>query len=354
VKHNKQSSSQAGFSLVEILISITIGLIILVAIGTAYVNSNNSLRQREDQAELNDPARIVMRMLRHDLAQAGFIDIFDIDATNRTQATSLFQPGNPELTNVFVRAPAAVPVTTPLSVIFPGLTPIFGCDGDMNSNPNALATAGPPAAQACGAASATRHTLQIAYQGVPRTAGNPTNSLIALNAATGDGLDCLQQNPPAGTNLVINRFTLSPLPIAAGAASELLCGGSGNAGAQPIATGVEEFVLRYQMAAPGNAANLVAAGGGQAAYISAALVNASVQGWAGVTAVEVCMVSATPITRGPAAQGTVALQTARPTCQRAADGTFLPDIARVAGDTRLWKRYTSVVAVRNAVFATPL
>lgn len=154
--------------------------------------------------------------------------------------------------------------------------------------------------------------------------------------------------------LVINRFSLSPLPIAAGASSELRCQGSGGAVPQPLASGVEEFVLRYQMAAPGAVANPVAAGGGQATYISAALVAASAQGWSGVTAVEVCMVSATPIARGVAAQGTALLQPARPTCQRDGAGAFLPDVARAAGDARLWKRFTTVVSLRNAVFATPL
>jgi hypothetical protein len=297
-----------------------------------------------------------MRLLRQNLALAGFVDIFDLDATNRAQAASLFVPGNPVLTNVFVRNPAAGALGAPITVFFPGLTPIFGCDGAMNGSPFATLTTAPPAAQTCGAANPTRHTLQIAYQGAPLNAANITNSLVPVNANTGDGLDCLQQNPPAGAVLpfVINRFSLSPLPIAAGASSELRCQGSGAAQTQPLASGVEEFVLRYQMAAPGAALNPVAAGGGQATYINAALVTASAQGWAGVTAVEVCMVSATPIARGVAAQGTALLQPARPTCQRDAAGAFLPDVARAAGDARLWKRFTTVVSLRNAVFATPL
>lgn len=347
---------QAGFSLIELLVALAIGVVILTAIGAAYVNSTNSLRQREDQAELNDPARVVMRLLRQNLVQAGYVDIFDLDAANRARAASLFQPGNAALSNLFVRTPAVAPVTTPLTLLFDGLTPVFGCDGAMAGSPNAIATTAPPAAQACGTASATRHTLQIAYQGAPQSAGNPTNSLLPTNAATGDGLDCLQQDTPGGATrpVVINRFSLSDLPTPAGASSELRCGGSGGAAAQALAAGVEEFILRYQMAAPGTLAAQVAAGSSQQAYISATLVSASAQGWAGVTAVEVCMVSATPVTRGAAAPGTAELQPSRPTCQRDANGAFLADIARTAGDTRLWKRFTSVVSLRNAVIATPL
>lgn len=357
------SKHQTGSSLIEVLIGLAIGLVILTAIGTAYVNSSNLTRQREDQSQLNDPATIVMRTLRQNLTQAGYVDIFDRQPVpvprpagyiDRAQAATLFNPGNDQLANVYVRDPnpAIGALTAPLSLFFPGLTPVFGCDGAMNGTPNAIAIAAPAAAvQTCGAANATRHTLQIAYQAVPNTPANALNSLTAANAATGDGLDCLQQAPAAGT-MVINRFSL-PLP-AAGAVSQLRCAGSGGNQTQDIAPGVEEFILRYQMSAPGVAANRQAAGGGQAQYLSATQVAASAQAWAGVTAVEICIVSATATTSGAAAQGTVNLQTTRPTCQRAADGTFLPNIARAAGDARLWKRFTSVVSVRNAIYATPL
>lgn len=365
------SKNQTGSSLIEVLIGLAIGLVILTAIGTAYVNSNNLTRQREDQSQLNDPATIVMRTLRQNLTQAGYVDIFDLTLTNpldptsplRAQAASLFKPGDDALANVFLRDPGAAAISTPLSQFFPGLTPVFGCDGAMNSTPNTIATdqllVPPPLlVQSCGAASATRHTLQVAYQAAPNPAANASRSLNAVNVNTGEGLDCLQQDPPTGgvppvgSRFVVNRFSL-PLP-AAGEVSQLRCAGSGFNQTQDIAPGVEEFILRYQMSAPGVAANRLAAGGGQAQYLSATQVAASAQAWVGVTAVEICIVSATPVTSGAAAQGTVNLQTTRPTCQRAADGTFLPNIARAAGDARLWKRFTSVVSVRNAIYATPL
>lgn len=353
----KMKDAQIGASLIEILIGLAIGLIILIAIGTAYVNANNTIRQREDQAQLNDPARTVMTMLRQNLMQAGYVDVFDRDALGQPRAASMFTQTSEAVANLFIRSPTQ-PVSTPISLFFQGLTPVFGCDGAMNGSPNGTVTSAPPAVQACGAASATRHTLQIAYQGAPSALATEVNSLVAINANTGDGLDCIQQLPPAGQTLVINRFSLSPLPLAAGTDSQLLCAGSGAAAAQDIAPGAEEFVLRYQMSAPGVTpgplAFAVAAGGGQERYISAANVALSAQGWAGVTAVEICMVSATPNTRGAAAQGTAVLQPTRPTCTRDAAGAFNADIARVAGDTRLWKRYTAVVSLRNAVFATPL
>lgn len=355
------TNRQSGATLIEILVSLAIGLVILTAIGTAYINSSKSLRQREDQAQLNDPARIIMRLLKQNLTQAGYVDIFDLDQAGNPQAEALFDAKKIVLSNMFVRDPALGAIQTPISRFYQGLTPLFGCDGDMNNTPQGITSAAPPLVPACGAANPTRHTLRVAYQGVPVTPTNPTNSLAPANANTGDGLDCLQQAPavpgsaaagtPDGDSLVINQFFLRMT----GGVSQFACQGSGGVATQDIAPGVQEFVLRYQMAAPGVAANANAAGGIQSRYFSATDVTASAQGWAGVTAVEVCIVSATDqVNSGPATEGTVVLQPTRPTCQRDASGAYLANIARVAGDTRLWKRFTGVVAVRNSVFATPI
>jgi len=350
------------------MVSLAIGLIILTAIGTVYVSSNNVLRQREDQAQLNDPARIVMRLLRQNLMQAGYVDLFDLDAAGNSQAETLFDAKNVDLANMYVRDPAIGTIETPISRFYAGLTPIFGCDGEMNNTPQGITKVAPPLVPACGTANATRHTLRIAYQGVPVTPANAGNSLLPASGNTGDGLDCLQQAPaapgsadagtPDGDTLVINQYSLR---IRDDGVSQLACQGSGvvvppvDDEYGDIASGVEEFILRYQVAAPGLAANEEAAGGAQSQYISATEVTASPQGWAGVTAVEICIISATDqVTRGAAASGTVALQPTRPTCQRSAVGGYQPNIARAAGDTRLWKRFTSVVSLRNAVFATPL
>jgi type IV pilus assembly protein PilW len=359
-KQNHIHVSQAGVTLIELLVSITIGLVILVAIGTAYINTTNSARQRENQSELNEPARVVLRILQHDLSNAGYVDIFDRNAaTGRPQAASIFIPGDDDLVNLFERVPEAVPLGTPLTQFFAGRFPVFGCDGAMNSTPDAIAIDATPTVT-CGAASEVRQSLQIAYQAAPApSVVNPAVSLLAPDGSTGEGRDCAQQSlpdaPAFAQKFVINRYFLG-INTSDGV-SELYCSGSGNAIQQPFARGVEEFVLRYQTALPGVAppvgSNGIAAGGSQAQYVSAATVNASALGWANVTAVEVCMVSATAGTSGAAATGTVNLQPTRPTCQRGASGAFAPNVARAAGDLRLWKRFTSVVSIRNAVYSTP-
>lgn len=355
-------NAQTGVTLIELLVGIAIGLVILIAIGTAYLNTTNSARQRENQSELNEPARVVMRLLQHDISNAGYVDIFDQNAvTGRPQAASLFTPGNKGLVNLYERVPEAAPLGTPLTQFFAGRFPVFGCDGAMNSTPFAIAGAAAPAVT-CGAASATRQSLQISFQAAPAAGlANPSVSLLSPSGTTGEGLDCNQQALPGlpaplfAQKFVINRYFLGANP--SDGVSELYCSGSGQTNQQPFARGVEEFVLRYQTALPGVVPPIgssgIAAGGSQAQYVPAATVSASALGWANVTAVEVCMVSATSVTSGAAASGTVNLQPTRPTCARAADGVFAPNVARVAGDLRLWKRFTSVVSIRNAVYSTP-
>ena len=344
--------NQRGMTLIEILISITIGLVILIGISTAYVNSANMARQRENQSEINEPAAVVLRMLQRDISSAGYVDIFDLDTSNKSQAASLFNPAYPALMNLYQRIPRATPLGTPLSQFFPGLMPIFGCDGAMNSTPNAIMETGSTALLACGTANATKHSLQIAYQAAPSLTPNPIRSLSDPDTATGDGRDCNQQSiGAAGTKFVINRYFVQT--SSADGVNELYCAGSGNNISQPLARGVEEFVLRYQTSRPGvtpaAGSNSPAAGGAQAQYLSASAVAASSIGWANVTAVEVCMVSATTTT----ATGAKTLQTSRPTCERTTTGAFKTDILRATGDERLWKRFISIISVRNAIYSSP-
>ncbi|MBK9237479.1 MAG: prepilin-type N-terminal cleavage/methylation domain-containing protein [Rhodoferax sp.] len=326
------SRRQHGVTLIELMVSITIGLFILIAIGTAYITTTSTGRQRENQSELNEPARIVMQQLRRELSLAGYVDVMDLGVSGllpdpdawSSQAFALFNPSKKEASNLFQRDPlayGALADRTPIGQFFPGLVPVFGCDGAMTSSPSAIAALS-SAVLACGAADPQRNSLQVAYQVAP--AATSTNaSLIAPSVATGEGLDCLQQPLPAtpvlpGTQYVINRYFVQPIGVAPNQVNELVCQGSGSATVAPIARGVEEFVLRYQLGAAGaapapsaSAPALIAAGGTTAQYVNATDVVGPLA-WSNVTAVEICIVSATSITGGPAAAGTVDLQPSTP------------------------------------------
>lgn len=347
------SNYQAGFTIIEILVSITIGLVIMTAIGTVYQTSTAIQRQREDYNEVNDPMKMVSSLIRSNISQAGYVDFLDAPAGN-TYASAIFRTDDPQFQNTFVRNTAVSTPVTPLQRIVGGLFPVFGCNGTMNSTPNALATTSPPLSLGCSATtSTTRHSLQLAYQAIPSsTNSGSTNSLKASNAATGEGRDCAQQPIPASvtSGVVINRFFVQT--STGDGTSELYCAGSGNSTPQPIARGVEEFVVRYQVAQAGSAA-VVSAGGTKTQYLTAAQVAADAVGWPGVSAVEICLVVATPQIKGSAATGTAQLQPTRPTCTRTAAGAFNANVNRATSDTRLWKRFTYTISVKNAVYAFP-
>lgn len=350
MKMRRTRQALRGLTLIELMVSITIGVVILLAITVVYQTNTNLLRQKEDMDEINEPLKLIIALLRSNITQAGYVDIFDAPG-GAYLATSLIDPLKPDQDNIYVRDPADT-VTTPLEKLVGGLKPVFGCDGVMNSDPSTLASATPPVTLNCGTNSTTRQTLQVAYQTVPSSSNSsPVSSLPPGSAITGEGRDCLQQTPTGTTGIVINRFSVQTSP--ADGANELYCEGSGNSAAQPLVRGVEELVFRYQLAQPGSAAS-GAAGSGKTQYLTATQVSALTNGWASVSSVEVCIIIATAKSKGSAAAGTVQLQPTRPTCARdASTGAFLANVARAASDTRLWKRTTLTFTVRNAIFSTP-
>lgn len=64
--------TQRGFSLPEFMIAITIGLIVLAAMGTVYVSSRRSYRMQDNSWQLQDSGRFALEYLIKDLRMAGF------------------------------------------------------------------------------------------------------------------------------------------------------------------------------------------------------------------------------------------------------------------------------------------
>ena len=62
---------QAGFSLIELMIAVAIGLFLIAGALTVYVNTNDSQRMVEDQVAMMDEARFAMEVIGYDLRHAG-------------------------------------------------------------------------------------------------------------------------------------------------------------------------------------------------------------------------------------------------------------------------------------------
>jgi len=63
---------QQGFSLVEIMVAMTLGLVLLGGTITLYASSKNSYRLQENIAGMQENARFAIHALRRDVEMAGF------------------------------------------------------------------------------------------------------------------------------------------------------------------------------------------------------------------------------------------------------------------------------------------
>ncbi|MHB8914590.1 MAG: PilW family protein [Thiobacillus sp.] len=61
-----------GFSLVEMMVAITIGLLLLVGLGTVYLGSRQTFRQQEALARMQEGARYAFEVMTLETRQAGY------------------------------------------------------------------------------------------------------------------------------------------------------------------------------------------------------------------------------------------------------------------------------------------
>lgn len=70
----KMTTKQAGFSLVELMVAMLVGLFILAGVTTIFMNSRDSDSLREGMSEVANSGRIAMGLLATDIARAGFTE----------------------------------------------------------------------------------------------------------------------------------------------------------------------------------------------------------------------------------------------------------------------------------------
>jgi len=69
---NNNKLQHKGFSLVEIMISLALGLFIMAGISTVYVSTKETYALRDQISELDENARTAMNALRTHLEAAGY------------------------------------------------------------------------------------------------------------------------------------------------------------------------------------------------------------------------------------------------------------------------------------------
>jgi type IV pilus assembly protein PilW len=69
--------NQAGFSLVELMVAVTLGMLIMVALSSAMVSSSQARRETDQASRQVENGRYAMQILSDDLALAGYYSEFD-------------------------------------------------------------------------------------------------------------------------------------------------------------------------------------------------------------------------------------------------------------------------------------
>ena len=184
---NMKQVNQVGFSLVELMIAMVIGLLLIAGIGQVFLSGQQSFKTQSGTGKLQENARFALFFLQRDIRMAGF---------PRNQGPSTGQP----------TAAAFLAANT--------------SDG----------------------ASGAPDQIQIQYNSDPSV---PDSDLDCLGQESGTAFPagCAASNPAAANDdagcswVVTNHYFVQN--------GSLMCRGIGNAAAQPIVDGVEDFQILY-------------------------------------------------------------------------------------------------------------
>lgn len=301
-----------GLTLVELLVSLTIGIVLMLAVIGAYLGSVTASGSAQAQSRMNEDAQAALSILTQHIRMTG---------------------NNPKQPNYAA--------TSPRNPAFGTATwAIRGCEG-MFTNITATVTISNLVCGAAGGAS-----LAVAYE------ADRYNTVAAGASAT----DCLGQALPIVTASVSawNSPTVQPTTVtftvaenrfyidssSATSAPSLYCKGNGGATPQPLVENIEDMQITYGVAPSTAGTTLTVAGYLAAPEILTAtglvgLPNDQAR-WAKVATVRVCLIVRSD-------------QPAAPTAESArynkCDGT----LERNPPDLRLRRAYSTTIVLRNRI-----
>jgi type IV pilus assembly protein PilW len=286
-----------GFTLIEMMVAMAIGLAVVGALIAAYLASFSSGRHSDALVQITEDATLALNVMRQQVAQAGF-----------SQPHGASAGGGGLVLHTF-----------------PALT---GCEaaGFVDLQASILAPAN------CGSAStdpATPDALEVAYEGSVLPA-NASNGILG-GSGNQQPLDCLgnsfakTHDEATGDDYFLND---SKFYVADGS---LYCHGPGNAAGAAVVQNVETLRVTYGMAA----APAGAVGAGQIIYYGGAPPAGSAL-WANVVSVTLCVQvrSATKVLD----------KTAAPTL---GDWIDCRNASRSAADGYLRRTFTTTIVLQN-------
>lgn len=206
-------SAQRGRSLVEVMIAMTIGLVILVAVTSLFVSSKQTFRATDDKGRLEEDGRLALNLLAFHLRMAGYGPLVSNSLQGKSPKTNMLDD------NVSASVTAVG---------------IAGCTGGFVSAANVV--------RSCNNTAAADGVL------VRYVAELENSNVTAASVPT----DCLGQAIIRVPAVVENRFYVAS--NATTGLTELYCQGSGSTAsnattfvspAQPVAENIMDMRISY-------------------------------------------------------------------------------------------------------------
>lgn len=302
---------QQGLSLVEIMVAMAIGLVVVGAVFTNYLNNAAGSRYAKAQAEVTGNASLALGILRNHLAMAGYVNPTTITATGlqgTMKGPSLVACDNGFTGTTATTAAAYINGTNP-----EGLS-CAAIDADTPSTPSIMVryeVDSQSGIEVTNTATATLAPADCSGAALADTGGGVfiAENQFTINAANGNlpvALGCKGNGGNANVRLVENISALS------------LTYGIGNVDAT---TGKLSYIERYATAGDVGALNGTAA---------------ATDNWSNVLAVRICVVS----------QSTDEVLPAATPYRDCAGNVSTPT------DRRLYRAFTSTVLLNNRLNST--
>jgi len=314
ISQRQQAAAQSGYTLVELMVSLAVGVMVMGAAAAAYLSISESQRSLTEKSYAAESARFAMETLGREIQNAGFYPVNEVTPLTTATPQSALPIGS------FDTAAESNPATSPEHL----RSPVFGCsskkiDATKTTSVCVAHTSASPAVDA--------DTLVASYY---------TDDDFGKDR--GNNTDCARATPAAvaGSNgklfFISNSYTLTPVTLKLEGNTiktfGLACAGSASPvnNYVPLITGIEQLRLSY-----------LVQGETTAQFKSANSVLANE--WSKVIAVKVCLVARS--------LQNVRLQVGSYSFKDCADATqtFATGIER--------KRYTQIFAVKNSAFAAP-
>jgi type IV pilus assembly protein PilW len=327
----------SGFSLIELMISLTIGLVIVAAAMSAYLGSSRASKVSDAQSRMGEDAQAALSTLAQQVRMAG---------TNPVQSgrADVFRH-NPVFNPMYLGGSVTNYTTTSFTVS-PGTYTmsafaIRGCDGAFSNVTTATST---NALDACTGTSTLADSIAVHFEADKyNTIGSGTSTW---------GSDCVGSDTPVASRVSVSSTATTPTLATTtfsivnnrfyiannGSVPNLYCKGS-NSATQPLIENIEDMQILYgTVSTTDPSPTATVAGYLTAAGVVALAPTADTAGystaWGKVLTVRICVVvrSESPVVN-TTAEGAYAK----------CDGTL--DTTKT--DLRLRRAYTTTVVLRN-------